>query len=75
MPAPTSALQEATSLAAGPPLALAAAKRLVQEGGALPFAASIDLEREVVSALFDTADRVEGLTAFREKRQPKFEGR
>lgn len=69
------ALELATSLAAGPPLALAAAKRLVQEGGALPFAASIDLEREVVSALFDTADRVEGLTAFREKRQPKFEGR
>ena len=69
------ALELAASLAEGPPAALAAAKRLVHEGVELPFAAGIALERQIVSALFDTADRIEGLTAFREKRQPKFEGR
>jgi len=69
------ALELAASLADGPPAAYAAAKRLVHEGGELSFAASIDLERALVSALFDTDDRVEGLTAFREKRPPRFNGR
>lgn len=68
------ALELATVLASGPPLALAAAKQLVQVGGQLPLAEGIELERATVSALFDTADRVEGLTSFREKRPPRFRG-
>jgi enoyl-CoA hydratase len=68
------ALELAAALAAGPPRALAAAKKLVQAGIELPLAMGVELERSTVSALFDTHDRVEGLTAFREKRPPNFSG-
>ena len=69
------ALVLAERLAAGPPRALAAAKRLVDVGGGLPLAAGIILERETVTNLFATADRSEGMNAFLEKRPPQFEGR
>jgi enoyl-CoA hydratase len=68
------AVELATTLADGPPRALAAAKRLVDVGGPMPLADGIVLERETVAALFDTADRVEGLAAFAEKRPPRFTG-
>lgn len=69
------ALDLATTLADGPPRALAAAKRLVDVGGPLPLEAGVLLERETVAALFDTEDRIEGLAAFLEKRPPRFSGR
>jgi enoyl-CoA hydratase len=69
------ALVLAAQLAALPPLALAAAKRLVDDGAALPLDAAITLERETVSMLFGTDDRVEGVTAFLAKRPPVFQGR
>lgn len=68
------ALELAQRLAQGPPLALAAAKRLVDVGGALPLSAGIILERETVTNLFGTRDRAEGMTAFLEKRPAHFEG-
>ncbi|MFN0027592.1 MAG: enoyl-CoA hydratase/isomerase family protein [Acidimicrobiales bacterium] len=68
------AMELAERLASGPPKALAAAKRLVDVGGALPLAAGIILERETVTNLFATADRSEGMTAFLEKRPPRFVG-
>ena len=68
-------LELARSLASGPPMALAAAKRLVDEGVELPFDTAVGLEREVVAMLFATTDREEGVTAFLEKRQPVFTGR
>ena len=64
----------ARSLAAGPPLALAAAKRLVDQGVELPFDTAVGLERDAVALLFATADRAEGVAAFLEKRQPAFTG-
>jgi enoyl-CoA hydratase len=64
----------ARDLAAGPPLALAAAKHLVQRGAILSLTDAIDLERETVADLFTTADATEGLAAFREKRGPEFHG-
>jgi enoyl-CoA hydratase len=69
------ATELARSLAAGPPLALATAKRLVDEGAELPFDRAVGLERDAVALLFTTADRQEGVTAFLEKRPARFTGR
>ena len=68
------AMQLAASLADGPPRAIAAAKQLVDVGGSLTLDAGIVLERETVSALFETADRVEGIAAFLAKRPAIFTG-
>jgi enoyl-CoA hydratase len=68
-------LELARSLAGGPPMALAAAKRLVTDGVELPFDTAVGLERDAVAMLFTTADRREGVAAFLEKRQPVFTGR
>jgi len=69
------AMRLAVRLAQGPPLALAAAKRLVDEGAPMDLDAGIVLERETISLLFATDDRAEGIRAFLEKRQPSFGGR
>jgi enoyl-CoA hydratase len=70
----TAALDLAARLAAGAPLALAAGKRLVDQGLGLDLAAAIGHERESVCTLFGTGDRAEGLAAFRERRPPTFGG-
>jgi enoyl-CoA hydratase len=69
------ALQEAealaTRLALRAPLALIAAKRaLVASEAALALGA----ERAAFEALLDSADKTEGIRAFREKRKPDFRG-
>lgn len=62
-------------LATLPPLALAAAKRLLASGTGMSEASAIELERQTVSLLFATEDRVEGLAAFLEKRPASFRGK
>jgi enoyl-CoA hydratase/carnithine racemase len=73
------ALAEALALAAGyaacAPLSLALAKRAVRDGMDLQFAAGLDLELALVSAIYRTRDKHEGISAFLEKRKPRFEGR
>ena len=69
------ALALAQRLAAGAPLALAAGKRLLDRGPGMDLAAAISYEGESVSMLFGTADRGEGLAAFRARRPPEFTGR
>lgn len=64
----------AARLAAGAPLALSAGKRLVDYGLGMDLEAAIAYERETVSVLFSTEDRIEGLKAFRERRPGDFRG-
>jgi enoyl-CoA hydratase len=68
------ALALAETIAARAPLALTAAKRLRDQAAALPLDAGLQLERETVTKLFGTNDRVEGTAAFVEKRDPRFSG-
>ncbi len=70
----TAALEVAHRLAAGPPLALAAARRLARDGIGLDLPEAIALEQSVVSELFGSADAAAGISAFLGKRPPDFTG-
>jgi enoyl-CoA hydratase/carnithine racemase len=50
-------------------------KRSVQTGAELPLEAGLALERELQARLFSSDDAREGVAAFTEKREPRFEGR
>ncbi|WP_277211546.1 enoyl-CoA hydratase/isomerase family protein [Isoptericola croceus] len=69
------ALEIAARLAAGPPLAHAASKRLVAAATARPLAASLAAEAEEQDRLGRTADHREAVDAFLAHRQPSFDGR
>jgi enoyl-CoA hydratase len=58
-----------------PPLALKAVKHTVYRGFDLDMPAALDLESAGFGLLFATEDRAEGLSAFQEKRPPRFHGR
>lgn len=68
------ALNLAASLAAKPPVALAAMKRALNESTANSLDAQLDLERDLQTELGWTEDFVEGVRAFQEKRQAVFKG-
>jgi len=69
------ALELATTLAARAPLAIAAAKRLLDAVADTDLEAGLEAERDESAKLFATEDRREGTAAFTEKRDPTFEGR
>jgi enoyl-CoA hydratase len=69
-----SATELAQRLAAGPPLAFAAAKRLLDDGLEMPLDQAIVFERETVAHLFATDDAREGVEAFLNKRTAVFRG-
>lgn len=68
------ALELAQAIAANAPLSIKAILRAVREGGALPLADGLALERELFTVIRSTADRAEGRAAFRERRPPCFKG-
>jgi enoyl-CoA hydratase len=57
------------------PVALKLAKMALNMAGQAPLDAGFQFEILAQSVLFETADKDEGIRAFLEKRQPRFEGR
>ena len=72
-------LVEAKALAAeivkNGPVALKAAKRAIDRGMEIDLASGLVLESTCYEMTIPTEDRVEGLTAFREKRKPVYKGK
>jgi 2-(1,2-epoxy-1,2-dihydrophenyl)acetyl-CoA isomerase len=62
------------SLASGAPLAIAAIKRALYDGAAMPLEDALKFEADLADQLYDTADASEGLNAFLEKRLTVFLG-
>lgn len=65
----------ASIMAAAPPLAISAIKAAVQQSGGNSLEEQLALESRYQLGLFESADSHEGITAFLEKRPPKFDGR
>ena len=70
----STAVAMARKLAAGPPLALAAAKQAIDGGLDRDLAGGLAWESQLFAALFATDDKREGMAAFVEKRPPSFTG-
>jgi enoyl-CoA hydratase/carnithine racemase len=71
----SSALKMTEELAAKGPVALRYAKEAVLEGLDMTLEQGLKLEADLYFLLHTTHDRQEGITAFREKRRPLFEGK
>jgi enoyl-CoA hydratase/carnithine racemase len=69
------AVELAREIAKRPPLAARLAKRAVQVAEDTGLAEGLRAERELFDEAMATEDRVEGMTAFLEKREPRFKGR
>jgi 2-(1,2-epoxy-1,2-dihydrophenyl)acetyl-CoA isomerase len=65
----------AHAVASTPPLALMRTRQLIDQATTQDLDHQLDLERELVSQLWDSHDFTEGVTAFLEKRPPLYEGR
>ena len=65
----------ASRLAAGPPIALAMTKRMLDRSFDHTFEQALDDEARAQTVNFGTADTVEAIAAFVQKRDPSFQGR
>jgi enoyl-CoA hydratase/carnithine racemase len=64
----------AEEMASKSPLSLAYVKEALHKGMDLTLDQGMRMELDLYLLLFSTSDRVEGITAFKEKRSPRFEG-
>jgi len=69
------ALALAQRICQNAPIAVGAAKHAIDEGAALELDAALTLEGQQYELTLHTADRLEGLEAFAQKREPVFTGR
>ena len=69
------AIELAGRIAANGPLAIQSITTLAARTEDLPLSRSVELEQLLWGVLRDTEDRVEGRTAFAERRSPEFNGR
>lgn len=69
------ALEIAARIAANGPLAVRSIKTLATRTEDLPLSRSVELEQLLWGVLRDTDDRVEGRTAFAQRRTPSYQGR
>jgi enoyl-CoA hydratase/carnithine racemase len=68
------ALEVAVAIAGNSPVAVRAAKRALHDGLGRPLAAGLEIEDAAWHAAAVSADRREGITAFAEKRPPRWSG-
>jgi len=71
----TEAVELARTVAERPPIAARLAKQAVLAAEEAGLSAGLENERRLYELAMATEDRVEGMRAFLEKREPKFEGR
>jgi enoyl-CoA hydratase/carnithine racemase len=69
------AMELARTVAERPPIAARLAKQAVLTADETGLSAGLEAERRLYELAMATEDRVEGMRAFLEKREPKFEGR
>jgi enoyl-CoA hydratase/carnithine racemase len=65
----------ARALAAGPPVALAQTKALLDRSSTSSLADALAAEAAAQTVNFATADTAEAIAAFLEKREPRYRGR
>ncbi len=67
--------QVAQSIAKNGPIALAMAKEAINRGSEVDISTGLAIEARCYDVIVPTEDRLEGLAAFREKREPRYKGR
>jgi E-phenylitaconyl-CoA hydratase len=65
----------AIQIAANAPLAVSAVKQLALMGREIPIMSGLEMEKQAFGILLNSEDRIEGRTAFKEKRKPHFNGK
>jgi enoyl-CoA hydratase/carnithine racemase len=68
------ALEISQEIAANGPVALAQAKYAINKGSEVSLPIGLAIESNAYAVTIPTKDRIEGLTAFREKRKPVYTG-